>query len=421
MEQIRIEGGVPLNGVIEAAGAKNTILKLMVASLLTDQPVHLQNAPDVADVSVLARVLDELGVEVCRQTDQHTASLHARLIRSTHAPYDLVRKMRASVLVFGPLLARCGEATVSLPGGCAIGTRPLDLHIDFFRKLGAIISLENGYLHGTVPDRLYGTDHTFPKVSVGATEHAIMTATLADGTTVIRNAAREPEIIELAQFLNRMGAEIRGAGTGEVTIEGTTSLTGTRHRVLPDRIEVGTYAIAAAITGGKIRIIGGGRTHLGEATDVLEDSGVRLVEDCGSLTADRLRGQLKSTDATTNPFPGFTTDLQAQFMALMTISDGVSCVHEQIFENRFMHVPELMRMGADIRVDGARAIVQGVPRLKGAPVMATDLRASVCLVLAGLAAEGQTIINRVYHLHRGYENLVEKLARCGANIARINR
>ncbi len=419
MDRISLVGGRPLKGSIRIAGAKNTALKLMVASLLSDRPLVLDNLPDVVDVAVLARLLEELGVRVERNGTMRMV-LDAASVTSTTAPYDLVRKMRASVLVFGPLLARCGEAEVSLPGGCAIGTRPVDLHVAGLEALGADVELKGGYLVGRAPNGLRGAEITFPRVSVGATEHVMMTATLARGTTVLRNAAMEPEISDLAECLNAMGAEITGAGSPEVRITGVARLEGTTHRMLSDRIEAGTYAMAAAATGGELELVGAARKNLGEVGDALHAAGVIIGETAEGISVRRADGILSAVDVATSPFPGFATDLQAQFMALMSMANGVSRIHESIFENRFMHVPELMRMGADIQVNGGMATVSGVERLKGAPVMATDLRASVCLVLAGLAAEGETVVNRVYHLDRGYERLVEKLSRCGATIERIS-
>ena len=418
MDRIRLEGGRPLEGTIAIAGAKNTALKLMVASLLSDEPLVLSNQPDVVDVSVLAHLLAELGVRVERNGDGRM-TLDAASLTSIKAPYDLVRKMRASILVFGPLLARCGRAEVSLPGGCAIGTRPVDLHIAGLEALGATIELKEGYLVGEAPGGLEGAEFTFPQVSVGATEHVMMTATLARGTTLIGNAAMEPEIRDLADCLNAMGADITGAGTSEIRINGVARLEGATHRMLPDRIEAGTYAMAAAATGGRLELADATEDHFGDVAAALRQAGVAIESRAGGIEVRRTDGILRGVDVTTRPFPGFATDLQAQFMALMTTARGMSRIHESIFENRFMHVPELMRMGADIEVRGGTAIVRGVDRLKGAPVMATDLRASVCLILAGLVAEGETMVNRVYHLDRGYERLVEKLRGCGATIERI--
>ena len=418
MDSIRIVGGRPLKGEIVVAGAKNAALKLMVAAILTDRPLVLENVPRLADVDALERVLAELGVEIAAEADG-ALRLHAPAIRSTTAPYDLVRKMRASVLVFGPLLARCGQARVSLPGGCAIGTRPVDLHIKGFQQMGAAIELDDGYMVGAAPGGLKGAEIVFPQVSVGATEHLMMGATLARGTTVLENAAREPEIADLARCLNAMGAKISGAGSRRIEIAGVASLAGHRHRVLPDRIEAGTYAMAAALTDGEIELIGGEAGHLNAVIDALERSGAQVQATNRGLAVRRANGELKASDVATDPYPGFPTDLQAQFMAMMTTADGTSTIAETIFENRFMHVPELARMGADIAVHGGTAVVRGVDRLMGAPVMATDLRASVSLVLAGLVAEGETVVNRVYHLDRGYERLVEKLSACGARIDRV--
>ncbi len=418
MDRIRLEGGRPLEGTIAIAGAKNTALKLMVASLLSDEPLVLSNQPDLADVNVLAHLLAELGVRVERDS-AGCMTLDASSLTSMRAPYDLVRKMRASILVFGPLLARCGHAEVSLPGGCAIGTRPVDLHIAGLEAIGAIIELKEGYLVGDAPGGLEGAEFIFPQVSVGATEHVMMTAALARGTTLLGNAAMEPEIRDLADCLNAMGADITGAGSSEIRINGVVRLGGATHRMLPDRIEAGTYAMAAAATGGRLELSGATEDHFGDVAAALRQAGVFIESRADGIDVRRADGILKGVDVTTRPFPGFATDLQAQFMALMTTARGVSRIHESIFENRFMHVPELMRMGADIEVRGGTAIVRGVDRLKGAPVMATDLRASVCLILAGLAAEGETMVNRVYHLDRGYERLVEKLQGCGATIERI--
>ena len=418
LDKIRISGGASLKGDIVVAGAKNAALKLMVASLLTEKPLVLENVPYLADVDALEHVLDELGVETTRDGDG-AMRLSAATIRSTTASYDLVRKMRASVLVFGPLLARCGKARVSLPGGCAIGTRPVDLHIKGFEQMGATIDLDDGYMVGVAPDGLKGATIRFPYVSVGATEHLMMAATLADGETVLENAAREPEIADLAQCLNAMGAQVSGAGSPTIRVHGVDRLDGTRHRVLPDRIETGTYAMAAALTDGELNLIGGQGSDLDAVVQTLTACGADIAVSNRGMTVKRANGELKAGDITTAPHPGFPTDLQAQFMALMATADGTSHIAETIFENRFMHVPELARMGADITVNGGTATVRGVERLTGAPVMATDLRASVSLVLAGLAADGETTINRVYHLDRGYECLVEKLSACGAQIDRV--
>lgn len=420
MDRIGVVGGVALRGEIAIAGAKNAALKLMVASLLSDAPLVLENMPQVADVDALTGVLEELGVRVVKDADAPgRMRLNAETITSTTAPYDLVRKMRASVLVFGPLLARCGKAKVSLPGGCAIGTRPVDLHILGLEALGARIRLEEGYLLGEAPGGLKGARIDFPMASVGATEHVMMAATLAQGTTELHNVAQEPEILDLAECLNAMGARISGAGGPVIRIEGVDGLGAATHRVVPDRIETGTYIMAAAATDGEIELLDTSLDHLGAVVHALERAGVEIAQANRGVIAKRANGRLSAVDIDTQPYPGFATDLQAQFMALMAMAEGDSHIDENIFENRFMHVPELMRMGADIQVHGGSAIVKGVERLRGAPVMATDLRASVCLVLAALAAEGETIVNRVYHLDRGYERLVDKLAACGAKIERL--
>ena len=419
MDAIAIEGGVPLRGEIAIAGAKNAALKLMAASLLSESPVRLENAPAVADVEALRGLLEHLGVAVADEVESRRAmTLHAGTIASTTAPYDLVRKMRASVLVLGPLLARCREAKVSLPGGCAIGARPVDIHVRGLEAMGAEIGLDDGHLRGRARNGLVGADIALPRVSVGATEHLMMAAALARGRTVLRNAAREPEIADLAACLNAMGAEIDGAGTDTIRVRGAERLDGATHHVLPDRIETGTYAMAAAVTDGEIEMTGAATAHLAGALEALEAAGVEVADTDRGATARRAAGRLSAVDVETRPYPGFATDLQAQFMAVMATAEGRSRIRETIFENRFMHVPELARMGADIRVRGGCAVVNGVERLQGAPVMATDLRASVCLVLAGLAAEGETVVNRVYHLDRGYERLVDKLAACGARIER---
>jgi len=420
MDRILIRGGVPLEGVIEIGGAKNAALPLMAASLLTDRPLELENVPDVADVGTMRRLLQMLGVEVRHPPlAAHTLVLHCPEVLDTTAPYDLVRRMRASVLVLGPLLARAGRARVSLPGGCAIGPRPIDLHLEGLARMGAEITLEGGYVHARAPRGLKGAVIRLPKPSVGATENLMMAATLARGTTVIEEAAQEPEIVDLARCLSAMGARIEGAGTSRIEIEGVERLSGATHRILPDRIETGTYAMAAAITGGRLDLLKTRMELLGAAAEVLQQAGVVLEEIDGGIRASRSPDGLVGTDVMTLPFPGFATDLQAQFMALMCVAEGAAMITETIFENRFMHVPELTRMGARITVHGATALVRGVPKLVGAPVMATDLRASVSLVLAGLAAEGETEVNRVYHLDRGYERLEQKLAAVGARIERL--
>jgi len=426
MDRIRVRGGHPLKGAIAIGGAKNAALPLMTACLLTDAPLTLGNLPHVADIATLANLLQALGVTLT--LDGHAGNgghagraltLTARAITDTTAAYDLVRRMRASILVLGPLLARRGQATVSLPGGCAIGTRPVDLHLKGLQQLGAEIELENGYVVARAPDGLHGAHIQFPAVSVGATENLMMAASLARGETVLANAAREPEIADLARCLVAMGARIECIDSDELTITGVERLGGASHDVLPDRIEAGTYAVAAAITGGDIELVGADIHALGAVVEALVAAGVEITPTTRGLRVRRANGGIAGVDVMTGPYPGFPTDLQAQMMALMTIADGAAMITESVFENRFMHVPELARMGADITVHGASALVRGVGGLVGAPVMATDLRASVSLVLAGLAATGETVVGRVYHLDRGYERLEEKLAACGADIARI--
>ncbi|GAB4529917.1 MAG: UDP-N-acetylglucosamine 1-carboxyvinyltransferase [Amphiplicatus sp.] len=417
MDSLAIIGGRPLFGEIAISGAKNSALKVMAAALLTDEPLVMTNAPRLADVDMMLRLLDQHGVE--HAFENATLRLHARAIRSTLAPYDLVRKMRASFNVLGPLVAREGEAKVSLPGGCAIGARPVDLHLKALAAMGATIDLEEGYVIAAARGGLRGARIDFPFVSVGATEHAMLAATLARGETVLGNAAREPEIADLAQCLVEMGAKIEGAGTSTIRIEGVDRLHGARHEVLPDRIETGAYAMAAGVAGGELFLRNARLELLGAAVGTLEEAGLSLAAEDGGVRVRRTGDRCRAVDVVTQPFPGFPTDLQAQFMALMATADGVSAIKETIFENRFMHAPELMRMGAHISIDGQTATVRGVKRLKGAPVMATDLRASMSLVLAALGAEGQTIVNRVYHLDRGFERLEEKLQACGALIERI--
>jgi len=425
MDKIRIRGGRPLHGSIQIGGAKNAALPLMAACLLTDEPLVLKNLPFLVDITTLSHLLVQHGVSVtmpgAETPDEHghVFELRAKRIVSTTAPYDLVRKMRASVLVLGPLVARLGQARVSLPGGCAIGTRPVDLHIKALEALGATIAIERGYIHATAPKGLKGGEIVFPAVSVGATENALMAAALADGESVIVNAAREPEIGDLARCLNSMGARIEGAGGERITVTGVPRLHGATHSIIPDRIETGTYMMAAAITGGEIELVGAHYDMVAAAAQALEGTGVAVDRMPEGIRISRRANRLKGIDVATAPFPGFPTDLQAQFMALMATADGESIITETIFENRFMHVPELNRMGADISVQGASASIRGVGKLTGAPVMATDLRASVSLVLAGLAAEGETMVNRVYHLDRGYERLEAKLAACGAVIERV--
>ena len=429
MDQIQIRGGVSLKGDIHISGAKNAALPLMAAALLSDETLTLTNLPHLADISSMVDLLDGLGVDLNLNGD-HPANGHgvnggrvvemtAGNITETTAPYDVVRKMRASVLVLGPLLARHGEARVSLPGGCAIGTRPVDFHLQAFEQLGAEIELAEGYVHARAYDGLSGAHILFPTVTVGGTENALMAAVLAKGETVIGNAAREPEVADLAKCLITMGAKIEGIGTDSLYVQGVESLHGATHEVLPDRIETGSYAVAAAITGGDLMLKNARLDLVEAATDALVRAGIEVEEKNDGIRVRTSKGTLKGIDLITEPFPGFPTDMQAQFMALMSVAEGASMITETIFENRFMHVPELCRMGADINVHGSSAIVRGVPKLSGAPVMATDLRASISLILAGLAANGETIVNRVYHLDRGYERVEEKLAACGADIQRI--
>ena len=419
MDKLVIEGGATLNGRIPVSGAKNSALKLMAATLLTAEPLTLRNMPNLADTRFLAQLLSTLGVEIYWPKGESTCRMNAETISSTIAPYDQVRKMRASFNVLGPLLARIGHATVSLPGGCAIGARPVDLHLKAFEAMGADIVVEAGYVKAAAVRGLKGATIVFPFVSVGATEHTMLAATLAHGTTVLENAAREPEIADLAECLNRMGAKITGAGSPRITIEGVQALHGTDHAVMPDRIEAGTFAIAVAATGGDATLDNAPVDALGALIDALRRAGVTVeTPDDKHLRIIRNGRRLKAVDIDTQPHPGFPTDLQAQFMALMATAEGTSILRENIFENRFMHAPELTRLGADIQVRGREAVVKGVDALIGAPVMATDLRASVSLVIAGLVAEGETVVNRVYHLDRGFERLEEKLTACGALIRR---
>ena len=419
MDKIRIHGGAPLSGTIEISGAKNAVLPLITAGILTDQPLVLNRVPDLRDVSSLCELLTQLGVTSDYDPHRKSLRLHAAAIASCVAPYDLVRKMRASILVLGPLVARHGEAKVSLPGGCAIGTRPVDLHIDGLKQLGAEIELAEGYIHAKAPQGLKGAHIHFPKVSVGATENVMMAATLAKGITTLANAAREPEIVDLGECLIKMGAEIEGLGTDTVTIHGKSSLRGTEHTVIADRIEAGTFAIAGAMTGGTITLKNANLRHIDYLIDPLHKAGVDLTGGDGTITVKRINDRLRGVDIMTEPYPGFPTDLQAQMMSMLTIAAGAGMVTETIFENRFMHVPELARMGADITVHGSSALVRGVAQLKGADVMATDLRASVSLVLAGLVAKGATTVHRIYHLERGYEDIVGKLSSVGAKLERL--
>lgn len=421
MDRIAIVGGARLKGQIPISGAKNSAIKLMAASLLTDEPLRLTNMPRLADTRFLGKLLQRLGVQLVEKDgpDGPETVLHTPEILGAIAPYDLVRQMRASFNVLGPLIARTGHAKVSLPGGCTIGARPVDLHLKALEALGARIDLHEGYVFAQAPRGLTGGVIEFPFVSVGATEHALLAAVLARGETVLRNAACEPEINDLAECLNKMGARIENAGTPNIYIQGVDRLSGAEHAVIPDRIETGTYALAAAMAGGEVRLVGT-RSDFVEALLVkMEEAGVEIERHDDGLTVRRGEDRLRAVEVETDPYPGFATDLQAQFMALMTLAEGESVIRETIFENRFMHAPELARLGADISVHGGEARVRGVAALEGAPVMATDLRASVSLVIAGLAARGETIVSRVYHLDRGFERLEEKLGACGAQVRRL--
>ena len=421
MDRIAITGGARLSGEIPISGAKNSAIKLMAASLLTDEPLRLTNMPRLADTRFLGRLLQRLGAELVEQDGPEGPEtiLHAPEILSAIAPYDLVRQMRASFNVLGPLVARTGQAKVSLPGGCSIGARPVDLHLKALEALGARIDLHEGYVYAQAPRGLQGAEIEFPFVSVGATEHAMLAAVLANGVTVLKNAACEPEIDDLAICLNKMGAKVVGAGTPTITIDGVARLSGATHAVVPDRIETGTFALAAAMAGGEVRLRRTRSDFIDALLVKMEQAGVAITRHDDGLTIRRGEGRLNAVEIETDPYPGFATDLQAQFMALMTLADGESVIRETIFENRFMHAPELMRLGADISVHGGEARVRGVAALDGAPVMATDLRASVSLVIAGLAARGETTVSRVYHLDRGFERLEEKLSACGAQVRRI--
>jgi UDP-N-acetylglucosamine 1-carboxyvinyltransferase len=426
VDRIQIRGGRRLNGEVRISGAKNAALPLMVASLLTDEPLTLASVPHLTDISQLVEILAGLGVEITMNGSGHSEAevgrvlkLHAKTIASTEAPYDLVRKMRASFLVIGPLLARCHEAKVSLPGGCAIGTRPVDLHLKGLEAMGAEIDLKEGYVYARAPKGLHGAHIEFPFVSVGATENLMMAACLAKGTTVLDNAAMEPEITDLGHCLQSMGAKIDGLETRTIRIEGVDRLKGANHTVLPDRIETGTYVMAVAAAGGEVELVGTRGDLIASVIPLLEGAGVDIKTTNQGLRVSRNGAHFTGVDVTTEPYPGFPTDLQAQLMALMATADGVSHITETIFENRFMHAPELLRMGADITIDHQTATVRGVKRLIGAPVMATDLRASVSLIIAGLAAEGETVVNRVYHLDRGFERIEEKLSTLGADIRRV--
>ena len=415
MDRIRIRGGKPLHGDITIGGAKNAALPLMAAGMLTDERLVLERVPRLADIVTMSALVAQHGCEV--RAEGRTLTIGGA-ITNIEAPYDIVRKMRASFLVLGPLLARMRRARVSLPGGCGIGTRPVDLHLKGLEQMGAKIVLDGGYVNATAPGGLHGAHIILPFASVGATEDLLMAATLADGQTILANAAREPEIADLAACLIAMGANIQGAGTDRLVIEGVKSLHGATHPIVADRIETGTYLCAVAITGGEVRLHGANLAHLGALAHALTEAGAEITETDGTVLVRRVDG-LRGIDAMTEPYPGFPTDMQAQFMAVMAVAEGAAMVTETIFENRFMHVPELNRMGARINVHGSSAIIRGVSSLSGAPVMATDLRASVSLVLAGLAARGETMVNRVYHLDRGYEDLEAKLAGCGATIERI--
>lgn len=418
LDKIKIIGGNPLNGEIPISGAKNCALKLMCAALLTDESIYFENSPNsLRDMKSQVELLEHLGCAI--KLEGNLMAINSSVIESYTAPYDIVRKMRGSILVLGPLLARFGQAKVSLPGGCAIGTRPVDLHIKGLEEMGAEITLEEGYIHAKAPaGGLQGTKILFPKVSVGATENLMMAATLANGTTILGNAAKEPEITDLGECLIKMGAKIEGLGTETIRIEGVNSLKGTNHSIIPDRIETGTYIIAAGMTGGTVKLKNARINDISAVIGHLAQAGIEVEESGQDIIVHRDIECLNGVDIMTEPHPGFPTDLQAQFMAMLTIANGAGMVTETIFENRFMHVPELNRMGADITTQGNSAIIRGVSKLKGAEVMATDLRASVALVLAGLVADGETTVNRIYHLERGYEDLVGKLSACGANIHR---
>jgi len=419
MDSILVTGGGELRGEIPIAGAKNACLTLMPATLLSEEPLTLTNAPRLSDIKTMSSLLESLGTEVSSMQEGKVLTMSSHNLDNLTADYDIVRKMRASILVLGPMLARGGQAVVSLPGGCAIGARPVDLHLKAMEALGAEIELREGYVHAKAPRGLRGAIIEFPFVSVGATENALLAATLAKGTTVLKHAAREPEIVDLAHCLIAMGAQIEGHGTSTIAIQGVDRLNGATHSVVTDRIELGTYMLAPAFTGGEVECLGG-RIELLEAfCEKLDEAGITVEQTLKGLKVKRSNAGIRAINVRTEPFPGFPTDLQAQMMALLCTATGTSVLEEKIFENRFMHAPELGRMGAKIDVNAGVATVTGVERLKGAPVMATDLRASVSLILAGLGAEGETLINRVYHLDRGYERVEEKLGNCGAKIERI--
>lgn len=420
MDRIVVTGGTALNGQIPISGAKNACLTLMPAALLSEEPLTLTNVPRLSDIRTMTDLLESLGCEVASLQGGSVLVIGTQKISNHTAHYDIVRKMRASILVLGPMLARDGHAVVSLPGGCAIGARPVDIHLSGLEAMGAVLDLKDGYIHATAPKGLIGVTHELPFASVGATENLLMAATLAKGTTVLKNVAREPEIVDLAECLRAMGAQIEGEGTSTLTIQGVDRLSAASHRVVTDRIELGTYMIAPVITGGKVELLGGRRNLVAAFSDKLEAAGAVIEETPNSLIVSRKGDLINPVDVVTQVHPGFPTDLQAQMMALLTLAQGTSVLEEKIFENRFMHAPELIRMGADIDVQGGTATVTGVKSLKGAPVMATDLRASISLILAGMAATGETVVTRVYHLDRGYEHVVRKLSACGAKIERIS-
>ena len=419
MDSIIVTGNGPLKGDIPIAGAKNACLALMPATLLSEEPLTLTNAPRLSDIKTMTALLESLGAEVTKMQDGKVIAMASHGEISPVADYDIVRKMRASNLVLGPLLARLGHAVVSLPGGCAIGARPMDIHVDALTAMGAEIELKDGYLHAKTRGGLKGAVHELRFASVGATENVLMAASLAKGTTVLKNAAREPEIVDLADCLRKMGAQIQGDGTSTIEIQGVDRLSGATHPVVTDRIELGTYMLAPAFCGGEVTCLGGRIDLIGAFCEKLDAAGIEVTESARGLTVKRRGDRINAIDVVTEPFPGFPTDLQAQMLALLCIADGTSVLEEKIFENRFMHAPELVRMGANIEVHGGVATVHGVKRMKGAPVMATDLRASVSLILAGLAAEGETMVNRIYHLDRGYERIEEKLGNVGAKIERV--
>ncbi len=420
MDSILVKGGTTLHGKIQIAGAKNAALALMPATLLSEEPLTLTNAPRLSDIKTMTALLQSLGVEITSMQDGKVQVLSSHAMTSTRADYEIVRKMRASNLVLGPLLARHHQAIVSLPGGCAIGARPMDIHVTALETMGATIELKDGYLHATAKGGLKGARVALRFASVGATENVLMAATLAKGTTIIENAAREPEIVDLAQCLRRMGAQIDGEGTSTITIDGVDRLGAATHPVVTDRIELGTYMLAPVFAGGEVECLGGRMDLVTSFAEKLAEAGVDVSETPNGILVKRNGSRARAVDVTTAVFPGFPTDLQAQMMAMLCTAEGTSVLEEKIFENRFMHAPELIRMGARIDVQGGTATVQGVERLKGAPVMATDLRASVSLILAGLAAEGETLVSRVYHLDRGYEHVEEKLRAVGANIERVS-